>query len=107
MTFSSWDSQCLVLIENGRVFIIIHRVIRFRAFHPFLRVLVRNHRFGLGTELEMLMFNDAGVRSFAVGIIHHSISLIVFLIQQLIIETKATVFELAKLKIKILVDRAV
>jgi hypothetical protein len=98
-------SKGLVLIEYPRVFIIIHRVIRLRSLHPFLRVLVRDHGFGLCAELEMFMLDNARERRFAVGIVHHCISLIVLLIQQLVIEAQAAVFELAEAEVEILVDR--
>lgn len=63
-------------------------------------------RFGLCTKLKMLVFYYSCEWSFSVGIVHYGIPLIILLVQQLVVEPKASIFQLAMLETEIFIDLA-
>lgn len=59
---------------------------------------------GLGAELEVFVFDDAGVRDFALGVVDDGDALMVLFLEALCLKAQAAVFELAELVAEVLVD---
>lgn len=73
---------------------------------PVGGVFARDVGDGLRAELEVLVFDDARVRDFALRVVDDGDTLMILLLQTLRLEVKAAVLELAELVIEILVNRA-
>ena len=97
---SCWASFFILLIYFSVSFV-IDGIIRLFARLEIVRILISDDSDGLCAVFKMLMFDDACVGNFAFGIIHHRIALEVFRVQQLMVETQASVLQTAATEIKI------
>ncbi len=85
--------------------LVVDGVVSFLSRLPVGRVFFGNVGDGLRAELEMFVLDDAGVRRFAVGVIHDSDALMIDFFQALGLKAQSTVFQPAELVIEIGVDR--
>ena len=60
--------QLLVCSVERTVLLVVDGVVRLIALLPLGAVLAADDRFGLGSELKVLVLDDAGVGSFRIGI---------------------------------------
>ena len=93
--------QGLVLLVEGGVCFVIHGIEGLAAFGPFGGVFAGDDGNGLGVDgisevFEMLVLDDAGVGDVALGVVHHSATLVVGGIEHLVLEGNGAVFELAE-----------
>ena len=78
-TLSCCCASSLILLENQVVFFVIYRIIRLFPLFKIIGIFIGDDGRMLFAELKVLVFDDTGIRSFAVGIVHDCIALKVLL----------------------------
>ena len=99
-------SQLSVLLVQRGVARVVDGVVRLVARLPVGRVLTRDDRGGLLTELEVLVLDDARVRHVSLGVVHHGHALVVGLVELLGLKAQRAVLERAQLVVVERVDGA-
>ena len=86
----------LIFPENQAVLFVVYRIIRFFPLFKIIGIFIGDDGRTLFAELKVLVFDDTGIRSFAVGIVHDCIALKVFYIREVpVFESQAAVFQMS------------
>ena len=90
-------SQLSVGIGQSVVLVVVDWIVRLLTGCPLQRILISDHCVGLLTELEMLVFDDARVWCFGIGIVEHRIALeIGYAPQEFVLEPQRAELEFSK-----------
>ena len=97
----------MIFPENQAVLFVVYRIIRFFPLFKIIGIFIGDDGRTLFAELKVLVFDDTGIRSFAVGIVHDCIALKVFYIREVpVFESQAAVFQMSACIVEVFVYAA-